>query len=178
MKGGEGRTRFDLKFVKSLLISDMQEVNIPTISEWTRGCMPYETNTCLIHLIEWHCGNIPLKSPTISASCTKHVPRLTLTTRTPVISIPRLAPAQCTRLMDAIPCLLLTHLSEDEGGGLIIKLFPIIAQQALYMQNLDLGSFRDLGVKECRELSDLVQKTKELRGLACGSRKLTSDALH
>ena len=30
---------------------------------------------------------------------------------------------------------------------------------------------------ECRELSDLVQKMKELRGLACGSRKLTSDAL-
>ncbi len=87
---------------------------------------------------------------------------------------------------------MLAHLSEDEGRLLVpslgryrpkyrqfnMKLFSVIAQQALHMQNLDLGSFGDLvTVMECRELSDLVQKMKELRGLACGSRKLTSDAL-
>ena len=60
------------------------------------------------------------------------------------------------------------------------KLFLNIEKRALNMEELDLGSFQSGSAvntaQDPQDLSDLVYKMSELRGLATGSRLLTLDA--
>ena len=68
--------------------------------------------------------------------------------------------------------------SKPEHDESLATFFDIIEKQSLQLQELDLGSFGDRGAAESASLSKVVQKMKNLRSLACGSRKLTSTALH
>ena len=67
------------------------------------------------------------------------------------------------------------HWSEETTP--IGQLFSTIKKYALHLEELDLGSFKDQGAVESADLSKLTCKMQDLRGLACGCRKLTYPAL-